>query len=197
MGDGTYLNRAAILDLLATDQPYRGVVADYILEHRLCPGVQETEGAVDAAGSVIAEIGWPGPDENVAEWGERVAGAIAAAGLLLSPLRDRVAELEAEVDRLGRLATVEGARESKRYWKRRARAERRRRKLAESTLRRVAAFSLELRGYCSPHGVATTYADRLDGVLDGVDPVERLREKLMASETRPLPVGDSFEESGR
>lgn len=36
MGDGTFLNRRAILDLLATDQRYRETVADYLLAHRTC-----------------------------------------------------------------------------------------------------------------------------------------------------------------
>lgn len=49
---------------------------------------------------------------------------------------------------------------------------------AEATVRRVKAFSQELRSYCSPHGVSTHYADRLDTALDGRDPIDRLRERL-------------------
>ena len=37
----------------------------------------------------------------------------------------------------------------------------------EAMVGRVEAFSCEMRGYCSPHGVSATYADQLDAVLAG------------------------------
>lgn len=36
MGDGTHLNRETMIQLMAEDERYRGVVADYVLEHREC-----------------------------------------------------------------------------------------------------------------------------------------------------------------
>ena len=46
------------------------------------------------------------------------------------------------------------------------RAEKQRAEEAEAAIERVCAFAEEMRGYCSPHGVATMYADRLLAALD-------------------------------
>jgi hypothetical protein len=39
--------------------------------------------------------------------------------------------------------------------------------IAQARLAAVRAFAEEMRGYCSPNGVAVMYADRLVAVLDG------------------------------
>jgi chromosome segregation ATPase len=38
---------------------------------------------------------------------------------------------------------------------------------AEATVARVKRFAADMRGWCSPHGVAYDYANRLDAVIDG------------------------------
>ena len=55
------------------------------------PSGTTDEGVIDEAGQIIADIGWPKPDEFVSQWGDRVASALAAAGLLASA--DRPADV--------------------------------------------------------------------------------------------------------
>lgn len=38
-----------------------------------------------------------------------------------------------------------------------------------AVLKRMREFADELRGYCSPHGVSATYADRLEAICDELE----------------------------
>lgn len=80
MGDGTFLNRGAILDLLSSDTRYRGVVADYLLSHRTC-GDRPT---IDAAHL-----------DRQREWSERTFGPGARVGGIVKHIRKELDEITA------------------------------------------------------------------------------------------------------
>jgi hypothetical protein len=48
----------------------------------------------------------------------------------------------------------------------------------EAALERVRAFAEDMRTWCSPHGIAADYADRLEAVLDGPAAEQPTREVL-------------------
>lgn len=80
VGDGTFLNRGAILDLLSSDERYRGVVADYLLAHRTCG---------DRLTIDIAHLA------RQREWSERTFGPGPRVGGIVKHIRKELDEITA------------------------------------------------------------------------------------------------------